>query len=60
MGTGQEYYATHRFMENGRCWNCGIKPFYLSEFIKAFNEGNYSEKDLKAMSECHSKVTLGN
>ena len=59
MRDGMKYYKTHKFMEHGRCWNCSIKPGYLMDWIHAYEEGNITEEQLRAISKCHEKIIVG-
>ena len=52
-----KYRKTHNFV-GGRCWNCGIKPDYLTEYLYAWVNGNITEEDLRSISPCHEKVIL--
>ena len=53
----EKYRATHHFV-GGRCWWCGIKPDYLTEYVFACINGNITEEHLKSISPCHDKITI--
>ena len=53
----EKYRSVHYFV-GGRCWHCGIKPDYLTDFIFACINGNITEEHLKSISPCHDKLIL--